>query len=169
MKRFQRITLLTLALGFCAVTLSFLPGHTVVAAPAPPPSVPVTVVNTPLPVSGTVNATVADPAASRVQFTANSVVFPFTAGVPAGQALVIEELSVVCIGAPVTDVRLFVTSGGSLAQYTFAPVSLTASEWISTQTSRIYADPSTVVSVGTGTSVAGANCTVSIAGHLANP
>ncbi len=130
--------------GLCSIALLFIPSHTVLA----------------------------EPGSSPIQFTGSgtgATLFPFSAAVPTKQSLVIEELSVQCIGAPfLSDVRLFATLNGVTAQYTFAPTSLNTnpSQWISTQTTRIYADPSTTVVVGTGTTTDGANCTVSIAGHL---
>jgi hypothetical protein len=50
MKHFGRLMLLTLGLGLCAVVMSSFPSHPAAAAPGPG----VTVLNTPLPVTGTV-------------------------------------------------------------------------------------------------------------------
>jgi hypothetical protein len=55
MKHFGRPMLLTLCLGLFAVVLSFYPSHHSAGAPAGPG---VTVLNTPLPVTGSVNAAV---------------------------------------------------------------------------------------------------------------
>jgi hypothetical protein len=57
MTHLPRVILLTVLLGFFAIVFSFFPRHPVVAAP-PTPSVPVDVTNTPLPVTGNVNATI---------------------------------------------------------------------------------------------------------------
>ncbi len=57
MERFGRIILLTLGLGLFAIALSFFPRRPVVAAP-PTPTIPVNVTNTPLPVTGNVNASI---------------------------------------------------------------------------------------------------------------
>jgi len=65
-----------------------------------------------------------------------------------------------------SDVRLFTTVGGVVAQYTFLPTTLGANEWITTQTTRIYADPGSTVSVGSGSNTGGANCAISISGRL---
>jgi hypothetical protein len=57
MTHFIKITLAALGLGLFAVVLLSIPRHSVKAATAAAtPSLPVTVVNTPLPVSGTVSA-----------------------------------------------------------------------------------------------------------------
>jgi len=57
MKHFARLMLLTLGLGVVAVVVSSFPRHTAAAA-SDPPSLPVRVTNTPLPVTGSVNAAV---------------------------------------------------------------------------------------------------------------
>lgn len=57
MKHFVRLAILTLALGLFAAVLSSLPSHPA-AAGGDPPSLPVKVTNTPLPVQGSVNAAV---------------------------------------------------------------------------------------------------------------
>lgn len=87
-----------------------------------------------------------------------------TVNVPAKKTLVIEEVSVACFGSP-SDVRLFTTVGGVFAQYTFLPTVL-ATEWITTQTTRIYADPGSTVSVGSGGNTDGENCAISLSGQL---
>jgi len=57
MTHLSRVIVLTVILGFFAIVFSFVPRHPVVAAP-PTPAVPVDVTNTPLPVTGNVNATI---------------------------------------------------------------------------------------------------------------
>jgi hypothetical protein len=57
MTHLSRVIFLTVILGFFAIVFSFVPRHPVVAAP-PTPAVPVDVTNTPLPVTGNVNATI---------------------------------------------------------------------------------------------------------------
>ena len=56
MKHFAKLMLLTLGIGVVAVVVSSFPRHT--AAAATDPSLPVKVTNTPLPVTGSVNAAV---------------------------------------------------------------------------------------------------------------
>jgi hypothetical protein len=56
MKHFAKLMLLTLGIGVVAVVVSSFPRHT--AAAASDPSLPVKVTNTPLPVTGSVNAAV---------------------------------------------------------------------------------------------------------------
>ena len=58
MKHFAQLAILTLGLGLFAAVLSSLPNHPAAAAPGDPPSLPVKVTNTPLPVQGSVNAAV---------------------------------------------------------------------------------------------------------------
>ena len=57
MKHFAKLMLLTLGIGVVAVVVSSFPRHTAAAA-VDPPSLPVKVTNTPLPVTGSVNAAV---------------------------------------------------------------------------------------------------------------
>jgi hypothetical protein len=91
----------------------------------------------------------------------------FSVTVPAHKTLVIEELSVACLGSPtLSDVRLFTTVGGVFAQYTFLPTILGANEWIATQTTHIYADPGSTVHIAPGNDTSGANCAISISGRL---
>jgi hypothetical protein len=97
----------------------------------------------------------------------------FSFQVPASNTLVIEEFSMTCIEGsntfPQTDFRLFVTTGGNSAQYTFAPAMLPG-ELIATQQLRVYADPGTTVTIGTGAGVAnGSNCASAVSGHLVSP
>ena len=105
-----------------------------------------------------------------VQYSASGAMpsgLSLSAHVPAGKTLVIEEVSVACLNSPtVSDVRLFTTVGGVFAQYTFLPSVLDATEWITTQTTHIYADPDSTISLGSGSNTGGANCAISIAGHL---
>ncbi len=112
----------------------------------------------------------ADEHSTPVQYSAIGAMpsgLTLTAHVPAGKTLVIEEVSVACLDSPtVSDVRLFTTVGGVFAQYTFLPTVLTATEWITTQTTRIYADPDSAVSLGSGSNTGGANCAISISGQL---
>jgi hypothetical protein len=58
MKQSAKFAILTLALGLFAAVLSSLPSHPAAAAAGDPPSLPVKVTNTPLPVQGNVNAAV---------------------------------------------------------------------------------------------------------------
>lgn len=130
-------------IGICVTALGLLPAQAVLAADGP---------------------------STPVQYSALGAMpsgLSLTAHVPAGKTLVIEEVSVACLDSPtVSDVRLFTTVGGVFAQYTFLPTTLNATEWITTQTTRIYADPDSTVSVGSGSNTGGANCAISLAGHL---
>jgi len=145
----MRVTFLNLVMGFFATTLSLIPDHTVLADPH--------------------EHEANNQRLSPFQATyLSSINTPFTFQVPSEQVLVIEELSAACFSS-IVDVRLFATSNGSTAQYTFAPIAFSPTYWISTQTTRIYADPGTTVTVGSGGFVPpNANCVVSIAGHLVN-
>jgi len=73
MKHIARLMLLTLSVGVVAVVLSSLPRHTAAAAsdPPSPPSLPVKVTNTPLPVTGSVNAAVTGTVAATQSGTWN--------------------------------------------------------------------------------------------------
>ena len=130
-------------IGMCAIALALLPAQAVLAA---------------------------DGLSTPVQYSAVGAMpsgLSLSEHVPAGKTLVIEEVSVACLNSPtVSDVRLFTTVGGIFAQYTFLPTVLDATEWITTQTTRIYADPDSTVSVGSGSNTDGANCAISISGHL---
>lgn len=103
--------------------------------------------------------------------------FPvFNFQVPPGRTLVIEEFSMRCIENPsnfeVADFLMDVSSNGVVTHFIFAPTSLgpPASELVATEMTRIYADPGTLVTVGTSGGVeSGSDCGLSIVGHLVNP
>ena len=130
-------------IGACAIALALVPAQAVLAG---------------------------DGSSTPVQYSAIGTMpsgLSLSAHVSAGKTLVIEEISVACLGSPtVSDVRLFTTVGGVFAQYTFVPTVLDATEWITTQATRIYADPDSNISLGSGSNTGGANCAVSISGHL---
>jgi len=97
----------------------------------------------------------------------------FVFSVPVGKTLVIEEFNMICFEPPSTffptDFRVNVTSGGSGAQYIFVPTTLRAEQNV-IQTTRIYADPGSVVSIGTGSGVpSGSVCGSTVSGHLVSP
>jgi len=131
-------------IGICAIALALFPGQAVRAA--------------------------SDEPSTPVQYSAVGAMplgLSLTAHVPAEKTLVIEEVSVACLNSPtVSDIRLFTTVGGVFAQYTFLPTVLDPTEWITTQTTHIYADPDSTISLGSGSNTGGANCAASISGHL---
>ena len=72
MQYFARVLLLTAGLGVFAIALSIYPSHPAIASvPGDPPSVPVKVTNTPLPVTGNVNAAVTSLPAVQISGTPN--------------------------------------------------------------------------------------------------
>ncbi len=95
--------------------------------------------------------------------------------VPSGKRLVIEYVSIEClvpqnVAAIPLDIRLSSVVNGVVAQYFFAPAILPPVSWIVNQTTRIYADGGTVVSISSGTAYpTGSNCGASISGYFVNP
>jgi hypothetical protein len=111
-----------------------------------------------------------------VSATSTGVDLGFSA--PAGKTWSIETISIFCNGrsgtvspANVTDIRLFLVTGGVSLQYTFAPTVVTANtELIVTEPIRAYADPGSFVQIGSGAGVpSGWSCYGVLSGHLVNP
>lgn len=113
-----------------------------------------------------------DPALQRFQFNNITNGLNFSGGftVPSNKILVIENLSALCQLTAVgdtTDLRFFTRSNGVFAQYSFAPELVEGgSELVWNSTGRIYADPGSDVSYGTGASIPTSDCDMTISGHF---
>jgi hypothetical protein len=173
MKPIAKLGYLAAACALLIATFSIVGPRAVRAAVATLVQVSNTVTN-PVPTVATDNPAL-QPFAQTQQGTTGNLSLGFA--VPAGKTWALEEMSVTCLGSTViptgqqTDFRLFLTTGGTAVQYTFAPVQVGANqELVVTQPIHASADPGTFVNIGSGSGIPGDwSCFASVSGHLVNP
>ena len=173
MKPLAKLGYLAGACVLLVATFSIIGPRTVQAAVAALVQVANTAAN-PVPIVATDNPA-QQPYAANSQASGLSLGF---AAAPAGKTWVIETMSLFCVSengstispAQTTDVRLFLSTGGTSIQYTFVPTLLSNQELIVNQTIRAYVDPGTSVGIASGSGIpAGWSCFAMLAGHLVNP
>jgi hypothetical protein len=170
----------SLGLAAAAVVIGSVFSSAVSAeAPASAGSAPVTVVNTPLPVTVTAPLPVTD-VSDRTPFQALLCTPGCQGGgtsdqttkihVPAGSRLVIEYVSLYC-GTLVDYVQIHTIVNGKLeSHFPGVPVqSRSGGPFISAQSVRIYADPDTNVTAGQGVPGAFAACDMHLSGYTTTP
>ena len=183
MKQFSRIILVGLGLGILAIAVSFIPNHPAAAAPGPTPVVVQNTSANPVPVSvsgagSPISAVLCEATNGGCGGSGNGY------AVPPGSHLIIDYTSGRCVlqtggsgTASAYDPELNFTQGGTLFSHSVAPslIQQTTSSFLVfswSQSTQIYADPSTTVYLVMGLAVAGsgsASCTETISGRLVSP
>lgn len=173
MKRLAKLGYLAAACALLITTFSIVGPRAVAAAVATLVQVSNSPAN-PIPTVATDNPAL-QPFAQTVINPPGNLSLRFSA--PAGKTWAIEAVNVVCSGVSViptgqtTDVRLFMTTGGNALQYTFAPKQVDGNtELIVNESIRVYADPDTLVIIGSGAGVPpDYTCSGVVSGHLVSP
>ena len=168
----------SLGLAAVAVVIASVSGSISAAPPDTAGSAPVTVVNTPLPVTVTAPLPVMDVSA-RTPFQALLCTPGCQGGtndptrtvhVPAGVLLVIEYVSLYC-GTVVDFVEVnTVVNGKPIGHFPGVPVqNRPGGPFTSAQSVRLYADPDTNITAGQGGSGAFAACNMQLSGYTTTP